>query len=337
MPIKKFERSQSIDLPTVARVRKGGEMRTSSKGKQMPGKDLEHFRVEFEPRFEYLESTFKGLYGTDPDVFPGVELTGFTANDAFPHWMEEWGGGMLKRRCDGERQTGGLDRGEPCRMTCGCKGIGRLSFRLPAMEEVTGVIGSYLIATSSMHDIAHLAGRIASFEKLYGTLQGVRFVIGREKRAAVTKDSSGKKMKSIKSLVYIEIDPEWSTGQTQRPATPQTQIRWSQQPKRADAFLNWAAERFKMRPDGVIAALKNIQSDVAVLDDFRGSEVSAAAAIVAYECDYIPQRIQGAEKISDAVREEAMSIAGAIAEAGLLDESDDNAYEENFGDKGFPL
>lgn len=229
--------------PLIGRLYKGDEkevkQRRDGSEYESFGKDLEHFRVEFEPQFEHLRPQWEKLYGREPKEFGLVYLFGEEVEDVFSNWLEEWNKSMtLLHRCDGETQvkkwshelkeymTGRL----ACQKNdethaCGCVPTGRLDIVLLDFSIATGVYGHFLVTTHSVHDIIYLHGFLSHL-KTRGKLQSFRnvpFVFGRGPREISVpeqvKNSQGKyeltgaRMKVMKSLLYLHLEPEFFKAQ----------------------------------------------------------------------------------------------------------------------------
>jgi len=228
-------------LPTIAKLYKGSEkeIRTNQQGRQYEtvGKDLDYFRVEFEPQFAHLAPIWNDLYGSEPTDFSPVFLPAGTVEEAFASWKEEWNSsGTLLHRCDGQHQvmhwseqsqmyskakipcaspvnpvTGQVDK------QCGCRATGRMNIILPEFVNACGVLGYVSITTHSLHDILTVYRYLMDIQRGYGRLDGVPFIFGR-----ATKEVSAPKqvkdggqyvnkgrIKVTKSLFYLHVDPDF--------------------------------------------------------------------------------------------------------------------------------
>lgn len=224
MPIKGLTDETSIGsgLPIIARLYKGEE---KPEGGNRPGKDLDYFRVEFEPQFEYLRKDWEALYGEHPREFPRAYFAAPTVDEAFQAWKEEWTATVLLHRCDGESQVQWWDANagayfrskKPCAAPqCGCKATGRLNLILPDFLEVTGILGYIALTTHSVNDILTLYRYLNDIQRMYGQLNGVPFVFGRAKRviSVPKKDKNangrGDRMRTSKSLLYIHVTGDFA-------------------------------------------------------------------------------------------------------------------------------
>lgn len=198
------------DLPIIARLYKG-----APKGPKRPGKDLDHFRVEFTDLAPpSLAASWQQLYGEQPTEFERVFLIGATVAEAFPTWMEEWSGSQTcQHRCDGHTQVlhfgdhGYSDEPVPCvAPACKCSKVGRLTFVLYDLTMEARVFGAVRLVTHSYHDIVNLHGLLAWVERRHGSLDGVPFVLGRADREVSTPMGDGKRALTTKSLLYLRLD-----------------------------------------------------------------------------------------------------------------------------------
>lgn len=203
-------------LPVIARLRKGGERPASGKA---PGKDLDHFRVDFAPEYAHLEPVFVQMYGEAPDRIEGAYIIGQSISSAFPHWYEEWNASTLVHRCDGVTQVrhfntqlqGYDDNPIKCikdsSKPCGCKQVGRLNLLLPEFMHRAGVLGTFLLSTSSIHDVISIYKYLNFLEQTVGGIGATKFAVGRrEKEVAV--NMNGKRSRQKKYMIYLEADAD---------------------------------------------------------------------------------------------------------------------------------
>lgn len=225
MPIKNLTDKPTgfgAGFPRIGKLYKGAE-----KEPNRPGKDLDHFRIEFEPEFESLRPAWEELYGTSPSEFQPVILARDTVDEAFESWLEEWNqAGALLRRCDGERvvrwyndQTGVYiddSKGIPCQCdpnNRACKQVGRLNLYFPEFIEKTGVLGYFAIQTHSFYDIVTIYKALTELERMRGSIAGLPLVFGRSRRTVSVPNpkQTGKRMRVQKSLVYIRPTAQFTT------------------------------------------------------------------------------------------------------------------------------
>lgn len=220
MPIKQLTDNHQYGrgLPRIGTLYKGDEKPEDGK---RPGKDLEHFRFEPEPQFEWVKDVWRELYAEQPTEFSPVFLFGATADEVFETWMEEWSATGLQHRCDGETQYQRYDKaiGEyssarvKCEApSCQCKRTGRLRLMFPDFIEASGVLGYVAITTHSIHDILTLHRYLSDVAQMYGKLEGVPFVFGRAKRevSAPKPKEPGTRIKTTKSLLYVHVLPDFT-------------------------------------------------------------------------------------------------------------------------------
>lgn len=218
-------------LPTLAVLRKG-KPRTA-KGQLARDADLDYFRVDWKPEFEFLADAFLAIYGKEPSEFGDVRILGETPDEALSAWWESWrSNGTLLHRCDGERQWAWFNeklnrvvshhertRHEPCYCKTlpegdrPCRRRGRLNIVLPQFTMETGVLGTFLVTTGSVHDIANLYANLTGVYNVYGPLQRLRFVLGRGPRkinVPMKDKETGQptRGKVEKSLLYVYLEPE---------------------------------------------------------------------------------------------------------------------------------
>lgn len=219
---------EGAGLPRIAKLHKGEEKPDNS---NRPGKDLDYFRVTFEPEFEYLAPLFTELYGEKPDEFGRVFLASATVDEAFQSWKEEWTVTALLHRCDGKEQVQwyNKDTGQYMQSRilcdanhtehpCACKATGRLNMILADFMTASGVLGYVAVETHSVNDILTMYRYLKDIERMYGTLRGVPFIFGRSAReiSAPVHDKNGDFQKRInvqKSLFYVHVEPEFMREQ----------------------------------------------------------------------------------------------------------------------------
>lgn len=224
MPIVGITTGGSIQraLPVFGKVFKGGK-----RGERSPGKDLNHFRIELAPEFQYLQETVLSVFGEKPDKISPVYLLGNTPDDAFSAYKESWSSsGICLHRCTGEvcisrynPDTFQIDRGSfPCiAPACDCKPTGRLSIVIPAFNTAAGIMGQFQLTTHSVSDIASISSVLQMIEFRGMDIFGLPFVLGRKPKTmnVVAKDKAGKatgRVKSVKSLVYLYVDESAQAG-----------------------------------------------------------------------------------------------------------------------------
>jgi hypothetical protein len=228
MPIVRLRNSRRPTLPRLGKLRKGGAKPASGFGK-----DLTYFRFTAEGERPEVQAAFEAAYGKEPAMLR-VYLPYATPDANFDAWQEAWAGGAkLLHRCDGEHMVRWLgDDGQyvndpemlqhkPCpfvndrKNKNACKPIGRLSVILPELLEA-GLVGLVTLETHSINDIAHIDAvlrDVASRSTSDKGLQGIEFVIRRQKEAIVRVMEDGKRASLDKWLVKIEPTSEWLLAQ----------------------------------------------------------------------------------------------------------------------------
>lgn len=222
MPIKGLTKDTQAQVIRLGKLRKGAPKETNR-----PGRDLEYFRVTFEPEYEFLADAFAALYGDKPDRFENIWLLQPDIDDAFPTWLEQWQGAQLVNRCDGEYKVTHWDSQHnimntfKTACTCdpkdrACKQVGRLNVVLGDLMQETGIFGVFTVETHSVHDILSLYGCLETIKNVYGRIHGVPFTLGRSKkqitRPVTDKNGkpNGKRAKMTKSLLYLTIGEEFA-------------------------------------------------------------------------------------------------------------------------------
>ena len=123
--------TRPASFPSIGELRKGG-VKASEK---RPGPDLTYFR--FTSTHAGVVDTFTKAFGAQPTRVD-VYLPYTTAAENFEAWIEEWVGGGLKWRGDGEtlviwqKPTGGYSQ-EPKPQPLGGKQVGRLKVIIPQL------------------------------------------------------------------------------------------------------------------------------------------------------------------------------------------------------------
>lgn len=199
---------QRAAFPRLGILRKGAK-----KTGKRPGQDLTFFR--FVSDDQDITRAFFGAYGAEPRRI-NVYLPFAAKDENLEAWMEQWGSGSLKHRCDGkdcviwQDDTGQYhDTPEPC--PGGCKPVGRLMVIIPELERLAYV----QVLTTSWWDCHELAANLAAAEEtvnLMGRdLLGVPFVLTRVPRMISTppREEGGKRMRAEKWLLHIEPAPSW--------------------------------------------------------------------------------------------------------------------------------
>jgi hypothetical protein len=226
MPIKGMTDNESrrpgASLKVIGRLYKGGERTEEDIARRRPGKDLNYFRVVFEPGYEDLQPIWEEMYGANPTAIDDVYLLAATVNDAFPTFMEEWSKTGLIRRCDRETQLKWFEPAvgycvttpRPCAANCGCKAVGRLKFLLPEFVIRAGAPGMFMLTTHSQYDITHVDALLYDIQVQRGSLTGVPFVLTRKPKDIPIPEvkggqPTGNRIKITKSLLHLQVEPQF--------------------------------------------------------------------------------------------------------------------------------
>lgn len=195
-------------FPRIGILRKGSEKQTTSGGKQTYGKDLDHFRFDTEDADAL--AAFEAAYGAEPRTI-SVFLPYATADENFSAWKEAWTASSLQHRCDGETCTIWLDKKtnkysqEPIPCPGGCKEVGRLMVIVPELRRLAHVVAE----THSKNDILELSSNLAAIEQAQGTLRGIPMLLTRKAREISTPMGDGRRTRTTKWLLHIEVAPRW--------------------------------------------------------------------------------------------------------------------------------
>ena len=194
MPIAKFKATRPR-FSRLGKLRKGAE-----KGSNRPGEDLNYFRMDAER--PAVQAAFKAAYGKEPASL-SIYLPHPTVDENFSTWQEEWAGGGLVHRCDGELlydyrgENGAMMHDDPPTLPCpyesgdqkrtrsnpGCKAIGRLELVLPELLK-RGHVGTVTFETHSLNDIGNILGALKATAEARGAdpqgLRGIEFSLYRQ-------------------------------------------------------------------------------------------------------------------------------------------------------------
>jgi len=216
-------------LPVEFVLRKG-EAKQKGKNKEgkeieIVGKDLDHFRfVPADPEDDELAQCFTSTFGDNPRRIE-VFLPYSTVDENFENSMVEFNASyQVIHRCDGENIlfrdpiTGRFLIGEQkcpfAEMALGdkkrkCSPNGILYVLIKPLHDHLHRGFSGMMVTGSMYDIRNIyrslqywAGPGQQFE---GRLKGMPFVLTRERRTISTPTGEGKRSRTSKWLVFLEI------------------------------------------------------------------------------------------------------------------------------------
>jgi len=228
MPIRNLQRSTRQGLPRLGKLRKGG-----AKPARGLGRDLTYFRFTSDDGDDKLERVFRDAYGDEPSAL-AVYLPYTDVASNFSAWREEWAGGRLIHRCDGEyciKWLGDdsryvydpeMTQEHPCPYRGSqpadkrCREVGRLQLVLPALWEA-GYAGLVTLETHSVNDIVHIESVLREVtdrttDKEMG-LRGVQFVLRRSPQRINRPTKDGRTVPTTKWLVRLEPSPEWLLAQ----------------------------------------------------------------------------------------------------------------------------
>lgn len=218
MPIKKYTTGNNAPAlpPEIGTLRKG-----EAKQPNRPGKDLNHFRfVSKNPNDTELNAIVKELYGETPNnivcMLPSDDL-----EVTCPCFLEEWAGGKLTHRCDGEvlwvysRDYGWVATEEPCPYLTqarpvdkygkelGCQPVMRLKVVLRDLTLEGGYFGVVTVLSGSEIDIENVRGAIEYFQSQFGSVIGVPFELFREPKRIKWTDNDGKEKSGDKWFINL--------------------------------------------------------------------------------------------------------------------------------------
>lgn len=217
MPIKALQANRAPQFPCIGKLRKGGAKRKNAKGNEIMGVDLNYFRLTTDD--PPAAAAFAAYYGSEPKSIE-VFMPYATTHENFDAWLEEYTAGGMTRRCDGEtqhfhRDADGKGNTQPIRCerlagrACGCKQVGRLAVIVPQLARLAYL----MVETHSLYDIMQLTENLQAAEALRGDLRGIPFILSRREREISTPGEGGKRARRVKSLLFIEPNPDWVARQ----------------------------------------------------------------------------------------------------------------------------
>ena len=199
MPIVGLTDSKEPRFVRFGKIRKGAERPESG---DRPGRDLDHFRVTFEPEWQHLQEPFKQAFPHSqqkPLRSIPIMLMGKEKDDCFTVWYESWTATALQNRCDGHTKSVSLVKGrymhglgctkgaeavghDDSTFACKCQMIGRLSVGIPAVWDFPGVNtpGIFVMETHSIHDVIRLSQRLNTIHAMYGSLLKLPMTLSRK-------------------------------------------------------------------------------------------------------------------------------------------------------------
>lgn len=218
---------RGLSFPEIGSIRKGAK-----KGENRPGADLTYFRVEFDELEVKAAEAFRAAYKDQPRairiILPFNEI-----ERMWDPWLEAYTAGRMIARSDGEFITymlddesnlivhNGMDKSgdkvpHPANGIAGkdykgnvvkFKPTGRLKVMVPELARA-----AYLtVMTTSTHDIMNISSQLAAFKELNnGQLAGIPFILRRRPKSVSTPSENGQRVRRVKSLISIEVDPDWA-------------------------------------------------------------------------------------------------------------------------------
>jgi hypothetical protein len=220
---------RGLAFPEIGSIRKGAKKEANK-----PGADLTYFRVEFDEMEKKAAADFKAAYKDQPKairiILPFNEI-----ERMWDPWLEAYTAGRLVARSDGEFIRyqlddhgevivhGGKDQNgnpvpHPTNNIAGhdykgnavkFKPTGRLKVIVPELKRA-----AYLtVMTTSTHDIGNISDQLAAFKELNnGQLAGIPFILRRRPKAISTPSDNGQRVRRVKWLISIEVDPDWASA-----------------------------------------------------------------------------------------------------------------------------
>jgi hypothetical protein len=217
MPIRGLTHREA-SFPQIGSIRKG-----APKEPNRPGKDLDHFRVEFDEQETETAAQFLSIYGAEPDELR-ILLPFDEVDRNFDAWQTAYVRGGLIHRCDGEwvdyevdPSTGkaividgvlqdGSGGVKACTLKT-CEPTGRLNVMIADLWRL-----AYLtFKTGSKHDIMNIHRQLSGIREINGKLSGIPLVMRRRPYMISTPspDSPSGRARREFWLVSIEADPLW--------------------------------------------------------------------------------------------------------------------------------
>jgi hypothetical protein len=147
-------------------------------------------------------------------------LFGYTPEQVFPTWMEEWTKTVMLHRCNGETQERHYNRTtmkySDAKIPCACAGkekpscqrVGRLNLWLPLLMREIGVKGYLSIATHSINDLVRIDTTVKALFREYGDLTKVPLQFGREPDE-ISTPMGAERATTTKSLLYLRVMPDF--------------------------------------------------------------------------------------------------------------------------------
>lgn len=219
-PIKGLTDDVAPRFPRLGKLRKGGPSveKVNKDGRKYNsyGPELEYFRFTATPE---VEAAFQAAYGEQPALIH-VYLPYDSVDENFATWREEWSGGGLVHRCDGQTMTiwrtadgKYSQQAKPCDGTK-CKPVGRLEVIIPELWGA-GFVGHVTLETHSLHDLRNITAALLATAQAGRGLRGIQFNLRRVKAQISTPAGNGQRATREKWLVSLEPNPDWVQLQLQ--------------------------------------------------------------------------------------------------------------------------
>lgn len=206
---------QPASFPLLGIIRKGGPKQKNASGKEIQGKDLDHFRLDLGQKPNpKIERRWAESFGKEPKEI-SVLLLDDDPNNAFDAWFKEYrGNAVMTRKCDGEVQRQWLTpqnvysfNPKPCEKqkngTCNCVKSAELRVVIPNL----GAMGFFKVLTHSTWDILSISQQLQMIYQSAGRLKGIPFLLKRSPRE-IFANYDGRKNRVTKSLLSIEVHPD---------------------------------------------------------------------------------------------------------------------------------
>lgn len=205
--LEKYTRGRGMERIGV--LHKGAKRTQADLDANRPGKDLDHFRVEWaehpELTTDELDAIFEGMVGRQPKMVAPIFMLGETPDEALSMWFEEWGKSGLYHRCNGAEQvtwfnkaTGRKDH-TPIACAgqgsgCQCKQVARLNFYMPDFMRRTRTFSYFTLQTHGTTDLAELYATLMDVYVLAGTLINAPFILTRTPKTFELPEIKGGKV-----------------------------------------------------------------------------------------------------------------------------------------------
>jgi len=227
---------RGLAFPCIGKIRKGAKKTKETE----PGRDLDHFRVEFDAGEDTTAEIFRKFYGDEPRTINFIFPPHSEMEDIASFWLEAYTAGRMVARSDGKVYTYRIDTNTGEIMTLNginkttgkediydpgipagyyeskkrnsqvpifCKPVGRMKLVIPELRRAAWLLAS----TTSVHDCINLSSQIQAYMTDYGNIANIPFVLKRTPRMISTPslEDPTKKVRREKWLLSIEVNPSW--------------------------------------------------------------------------------------------------------------------------------